>query len=254
MREHPADAERLGFRQRQGRRILRPTDGRRPSACSSATSGTSRTGSSARTRCRSFAGCARSKPFPSRALVREREELEASRGPIEGRVIAVDVGEAAAADGDVHQRSALALVDALRAVGADPELLVTDDDAAAPSDRARLANEAGAAASITVDLAAARRRGRRRSRLLVLREQDHALPFWTGSRATHPGRARGGARRVRTGPAAHHRTSARDADAGGPGRTTHRSGPAGRRAAPRSRPADARRPRRRRGVGRFFSG
>jgi N-acetylmuramoyl-L-alanine amidase len=91
---------------------------------------------------------------PSRALVREREELDASRGPIEGRIIAVDVGEGAAAAGELHQRSALALVDELRAVGADPRLLVTDDEVAAPSDRARLANEAGAAASVTVVLTA----------------------------------------------------------------------------------------------------
>ena len=91
---------------------------------------------------------------PSRALVREREELQSSRGPIEGRVIAIDVGEGSETGGDVHRRAALALVDELRAVGADPRLLVAGDDAAAPSDRARLANEAGAAASITVDLAA----------------------------------------------------------------------------------------------------
>ena len=91
---------------------------------------------------------------PSRALVREREELDASRGPIEGRIIAVDVGEGAAAAGKLHQRSALALVEELRAVGADAKLLVPDDEAAAPSDRARLANEAGAAASITVELTA----------------------------------------------------------------------------------------------------
>jgi N-acetylmuramoyl-L-alanine amidase len=88
---------------------------------------------------------------PSRALVREREELEASRGPIEGRVIAVDVGEGSS-DDEVNRHSALALVAALQAVGADARLLATADDAAAPSDRARLANEAGAAASITVEL------------------------------------------------------------------------------------------------------
>jgi len=88
---------------------------------------------------------------PSRALVREREELQASRGPIYGRVIAVDVGEGPD-DDDVNHHSALALVAALQAVGADARLLVTAEDAAAPSDRARLANEAGAAASITVEL------------------------------------------------------------------------------------------------------
>ena len=89
----------------------------------------------------------------SRALVREREELEASRGPIEGQIIAIDVGEGLAGD-DVHHRSAVALVEELRAVGADPRLLATGGEAAAPSNRARLANEAGAAASITVELTA----------------------------------------------------------------------------------------------------
>jgi N-acetylmuramoyl-L-alanine amidase len=88
---------------------------------------------------------------PSRALVREREELKGTRGPIEGRVIAVDVGEGPD-DDDLHRRSARALVAALQAVGADPRLLMVTDAAAAPTDRARLANEAGAAASITVDL------------------------------------------------------------------------------------------------------
>ena len=88
---------------------------------------------------------------PSRALVREREELKATRGPIEGRVIAIDVADGPD-DGDVHRRSAQALVAALQAVGADPRLLAIADDAAAPTDRARLANEAGAAASITVEL------------------------------------------------------------------------------------------------------
>lgn len=87
---------------------------------------------------------------PSRALVREREELKATRGPIEGRVIAVDVGDGR--DDDIRRRAAKALVLALQAVGADPRLLVLAHDAAAPTDRARLANEAGAAASITVEL------------------------------------------------------------------------------------------------------
>jgi N-acetylmuramoyl-L-alanine amidase len=90
---------------------------------------------------------------PSRALVREREELKATRGPIEGRVIAIDVGDGPDVD-DVHRRSAQALVTALQAVGADPRLLLMADDAAAPTDRARLANEAGAAASITVEVTA----------------------------------------------------------------------------------------------------
>jgi N-acetylmuramoyl-L-alanine amidase len=109
---------------------------------------------------------------PSRALVREREELQAPRGPIEGRVIAVDVGEGPGDDGDVHRRSANALVGELRAVGADARLLVPGDDAAAPSDRARLANEAGAAASVTVELSAAP-------------EGEGPVCSYFGSRTTH---------------------------------------------------------------------
>ncbi|HEX5937926.1 MAG TPA: peptidoglycan-binding protein [Actinomycetota bacterium] len=96
---------------------------------------------------------------PSRALVREREELEASRGPIEGRVIAVDVGEGTGDDLDVHRRAAERLVVELRSVGADARLLLPREGAAAPSDRARLANEAGAAASITVEWSPASSRG-----------------------------------------------------------------------------------------------
>jgi len=87
---------------------------------------------------------------PSRAVVREREELQASRGPIAGCVIAVDAGDGPG--DDVQRRSAEALVGELRAVGADARLLVASGDAAAPSDRARLANETGAAASITLEL------------------------------------------------------------------------------------------------------
>jgi N-acetylmuramoyl-L-alanine amidase len=74
-------------------------------------------------------------------------------------VIAIDVGEGPDEGGVVHRRSADALVAALRAVGADPRLLATAEGAAAPSDRARLANEAGAAASITVELTARDREG-----------------------------------------------------------------------------------------------
>jgi N-acetylmuramoyl-L-alanine amidase len=96
---------------------------------------------------------------PSRALVREREELTTPRGPIEGRVIAVDIGDGPEAGGDIHQRSAMAVVAELAAVGAAPTLLGSGEDQPAPSDRARLANEAGAAACITVDLSARDREG-----------------------------------------------------------------------------------------------
>jgi N-acetylmuramoyl-L-alanine amidase len=89
---------------------------------------------------------------PSRALVREMEELTAARGPIDGRVIAIDVGEGPSDGHDAHRRSAVALVAELQALGADPRLLMLTE-AAAPSERARLANDAGAAACITLDAA-----------------------------------------------------------------------------------------------------
>jgi N-acetylmuramoyl-L-alanine amidase len=91
---------------------------------------------------------------PSRALVREREQMKASRGPIAGRVIAVDAGDGPGERDDVQQRSAQALVEELQAAGADARLLPGGGEAAAPSDRARLANETGAAAAITIDLEA----------------------------------------------------------------------------------------------------
>ena len=58
----PADAQRTGLRQRQAGRVLRPPDGRMRSGCSSGTSGTNRTASWLRTRCRCSDGCARSTP------------------------------------------------------------------------------------------------------------------------------------------------------------------------------------------------
>jgi N-acetylmuramoyl-L-alanine amidase len=111
---------------------------------------------------------------PSRALVREREELTATRGPIEGRAIAVDVGQGPEGGGDVHHRCARALVTALQAVGADARLLLTAEDAVAPADRARLANEAGAAASVTVELTAGDHEG-----------EGGPVCSYFGSRTTH---------------------------------------------------------------------
>jgi N-acetylmuramoyl-L-alanine amidase len=87
----------------------------------------------------------------SRALVREREELTVPRGPIEGRVIVVDVGDGPGGV-DVHRRAAEALADELRSAGAEPVLIPAEGEPSAPSDRARAANAAGAAACITVEL------------------------------------------------------------------------------------------------------
>jgi N-acetylmuramoyl-L-alanine amidase len=96
---------------------------------------------------------------PSRALVREREELTTPRGPIEGRVIVVDVGDGPDQGGDAHRRAAEALVAELRAAGADPLLLPDDGERSTPSERARSANDAGAAVCITVELTARDRQG-----------------------------------------------------------------------------------------------
>jgi N-acetylmuramoyl-L-alanine amidase len=95
---------------------------------------------------------------PSRAVVREREQLTTPRGPIDGRVIVVDVGEGPER-GDAHRAAAEALVEELRAVGAAPILLAGNGDVPAPSERARWANEAGAAVCITVELTARDRQG-----------------------------------------------------------------------------------------------
>jgi N-acetylmuramoyl-L-alanine amidase len=89
---------------------------------------------------------------PSRALVREREELGVPRGPIEARVIAIDLGDGPESGGDVHRRVARALVAELGEAGADARLIAAEE--AVPSERARLANETGAAACITIELTA----------------------------------------------------------------------------------------------------
>jgi N-acetylmuramoyl-L-alanine amidase len=96
---------------------------------------------------------------PSRAMVREREELSIPRAPIAGRVIVVDVGDGPELGGDVHRLAAEALVEELRSAGADPILIPPDGEQPSPSERARSANEAGASACITVELTAQDRVG-----------------------------------------------------------------------------------------------
>ena len=119
----PADVERPRFRQRRRRTGSTVPEPTARSGCSSGTWATNRTASSDHIRCPILRRMRPLEAVPSRALVREREELQASRGPIEGRVIAVDVGESPGRDDDVNRRSAQALVAALQAVGADAELL-----------------------------------------------------------------------------------------------------------------------------------
>jgi N-acetylmuramoyl-L-alanine amidase len=84
----------------------------------------------------------------SRALVREEEELRGARGGLAGAVIAID----AETDEDAEEVRAIATaLDArLRVVGAVP--FVVDDAEAAPSERARVANERRARVCISVHL------------------------------------------------------------------------------------------------------
>ena len=84
---------------------------------------------------------------PGRAMVREGEELRHGHGSLEGSVIAIDPGPE-----DSTHRLALALRDALAAKGAKPEILSGVDRDPSPSDRARLANELGAALCLSLHL------------------------------------------------------------------------------------------------------
>ena len=86
---------------------------------------------------------------PGRAMVREGEELRHRHGSLEGSVIAIDPGPD---QNDSTYRLALALRDALAAKGAKPEILTGVDRDPAPSDRARLANELGAALCLSLHL------------------------------------------------------------------------------------------------------
>lgn len=87
---------------------------------------------------------------PSRAVVREAESVRAMRSSIEGQIVAIDEGGRTA----VHEAIAAALADELGAVGAKPVLLRGDDDPP-PSERARAANELGAAVCVSLHPASA---------------------------------------------------------------------------------------------------
>ncbi len=169
----PADAECVGLRRGKQDGLY----GRGPTArcgCSSVTSATNPTVSWDRTRSRSFVGCGPRSGSVSCAGSRARRAECVPRADRGTR----DRGRCRRGPGRRRRGPsplrAVALVAAFQAVGADPRLLVIADDAAAPSDRARLANEAGAAASITVELTARDERGRRWSRC-----------SYFGSRTTH---------------------------------------------------------------------
>jgi N-acetylmuramoyl-L-alanine amidase len=90
---------------------------------------------------------------PGRALVREQEELRQMRASLEAQVVAIDPGsasETAAAERQLAMARAVAAE--LGALGAKPALLRADDEEPTESERARDANELGAALCISLHL------------------------------------------------------------------------------------------------------
>ena len=90
---------------------------------------------------------------PSRALVREAEELLQWRASIEGQVLAIDPGDPGWQGSGCTYAIAEALRDELTGMGAVPRLLRTQDDPLAPPNRARIANEIGATMCVSIELA-----------------------------------------------------------------------------------------------------
>jgi N-acetylmuramoyl-L-alanine amidase len=93
---------------------------------------------------------------PSRALVREAEELRSMRASLEGQIVAVDPGHSPeTGQEDRHLDMARALAGELAALGAKAELLRGDSDDPSTSERARSANELGAALCLSMHLGGA---------------------------------------------------------------------------------------------------
>jgi N-acetylmuramoyl-L-alanine amidase len=92
---------------------------------------------------------------PSRALVREREQLRGARGPISGEVIAIDPGHGPDSGGDLTLRMAAAVAKALGAVGAKPTIVRASDEDPSSQQRAAIANELGAAICVSLHLGSA---------------------------------------------------------------------------------------------------
>jgi N-acetylmuramoyl-L-alanine amidase len=100
----------------------------------------------------------------SRAFVRETEQLRQGRPGLEGQVIAIDAGPApegpfvdhagvVPADASVlHVAMANAVAEELAALGAKPELLRLEVPDPVPSERARIANELGAALCVSIQI------------------------------------------------------------------------------------------------------
>jgi N-acetylmuramoyl-L-alanine amidase len=92
---------------------------------------------------------------PSRALIREEEELRQMAARLEGQVVAVDAGHGPDERGpDLHLAMARAVAVELGALGAKPELLRAEGEDPTPSERARAANDLGAAAVLSLHLGA----------------------------------------------------------------------------------------------------
>jgi N-acetylmuramoyl-L-alanine amidase len=95
---------------------------------------------------------------PSRAMVREEEELRQMRATLEGQVITIDIASGSSeASASVTGAMASALVDELAALGAKPAVLAGGRSGA--SDRAREANELGGAMCLSLQLASELREG-----------------------------------------------------------------------------------------------
>jgi len=90
---------------------------------------------------------------PSRALVREAEELRDGRPSIESQVLAIDPGDPADLGGACTLSIAAVVRDELVAMDAKPSLLRSRDDRLAPTECARMANEMGAAMCLSIGLA-----------------------------------------------------------------------------------------------------
>jgi N-acetylmuramoyl-L-alanine amidase len=101
-------------------------------------------------------------PGPSRALVREAEDLRAGHGSVSGSRIAIDpghgpddpghIGPSGSTEAELTLLLASDLGDALAALGAIPSILRDADETPSPSERAAGANELGAAICVSLHL------------------------------------------------------------------------------------------------------
>jgi N-acetylmuramoyl-L-alanine amidase len=101
-------------------------------------------------------------PGPSRALVREAEDVRAMHGSIAGSRIAIDpghgpddpgnIGSGGATEAELTLLLASDLADALAAMGAMPSVLRSAGATPSPSERARVANDLDAAVCVSLHL------------------------------------------------------------------------------------------------------